>query len=395
MKSCNRNTWQYKLTAYMISQGISLLGSTIVSLAIIWYVTLGTGSGSMVAAVTVTTFLPQALIMLYGGVLADRYSPKLIVMLSDSLIALSTLVLVVLFVTGKGSIGWVLFFNALRSLGTGIQLPASKSILPQIVPSERLMKANSIYTGIWSTIQLVSPGLGGLVMSGMDIQFVFLVDIATALIGVLLLATIAIPKRAAEHSSQNAIAGLMEGFRYMMHTKTLRNSILLYTLFSLLVVPASQLTPLLAARNISDEVWVLSVIETAFSVGALTVSLWMAYKELHIPHFKLVGLSAIIFGVTMIVLLPVRGIVAFAVLMMIMGVGSPLYYTPLITHIQENTQEQYMGRTFSYVDLLSSLAMPLGMVAFGPLANVNILLPFVIPGASLILLGLVVRSKSK
>lgn len=395
MKPLKRNTWQYKLTAYMVSQGISLLGSSIVSRAIIWYVTLGTGSGSMIAGVTITTFLPQALIMLYGGVLADRYSPKRIVMISDSLIAMSTFVLVILFVTGTDSIGWVFFFNALRSFGTGIQLPASKSILPQIVPDEQLMKANSIYTGLWSTIQLISPGFGGLVMSLLSIQYVFLIDIGTAITGVLLLATVTIPIRDRPQGAENTKEGLLQGFRYIMNSKALRNSILLYTIFSFLVVPASQLTPLLASKNIGDEVWILSVIETAFSIGALAVSLFMAYKELHISHFKLIGLSAVIFGATMILLLPAHGIVIFAVFMMIMGVGSPLYYTPLITHIQENTEENYMGRTFSYVDLFSSLATPLGMLVFGPLANVNILLPFAIPGTSLILLGLWVRKKLK
>lgn len=394
MKQTSRETWQYKLTAYMVSQGISLLGSSIVSLAIIWYVTLGTGSGSMVAGVTITTFLPQALIMLYGGVLADRYSPKRIVMISDSLIALSTLILVIIFAAGADSIGWVLFFNALRSFGTGIQLPASKSILPQIVPDERLMKANSIFTGIWSTIQLVSPGLGGLVMSLMSIQYVFLIDVITAIIGVLLLATVSISVRKAQQNDENTKEGLTQGFQYIMRSKTLRNSILLYTVFSFLVVPASQLTPLLASKNIGGQVWILSVIETAFSIGALSVSIFMASKEIRIPHFKLVGLSSVIFGATMLMLLPVRGIVIFALLMIIMGMGSPLYYTPLMTHIQENTEESYMGRTFSYVDLFSSLATPLGMVAFGPLANLNILLPFIIPGTVLILLGLWVRIKS-
>lgn len=395
MKILGRNTWQYKLTAYMVSQGISLLGSTIVSLAIIWYVTLGTDSGSMVAGVTVTTFLPQALVMLYGGVLADRYHPKRIVMISDSLIALSTLLLVLLFFIDKDSTGWVLFFNGLRSLGTGIQLPASKSILPQIVPGEQLMKSNSIYTGIWSTIQLVSPGLGGLIMSFMPIQYVFLIDIATAIAGVLLLATIIIPVRRMQQNNENTKEGLVQGFFYIMNSKALRNSILLYTIFSFLVVPASQLTPLLASRNIGNEVWILSVIETAFSTGALAVSLFMAYKNFHVPHFKLIGLSAIIFGVTMILLLPARGVMVFGIFMMIMGIGSPLYYTSLITYIQENAEEIYMGRTFSYVDLFSSLATPVGMVLFGPLANANILLPFVIPGICLILMGTCVRIKSE
>lgn len=393
MKPIKRNTWQYKLTAYMVSQGISLLGSSIVSLAVIWYVTLGTGSGSMVAGVTITTFLPQALVMLYGGVLADRYPPKWIVMISDSLIALSTLLLVFLFIAGADSIGWLLFFNALRSFGTGIQLPASKSILPQIVPAEQLMKANSIFTGIWSTIQLVSPGLGGLVMSLMSIKYVFLIDVITAIIGVFLLSTVPIPALKTQQREDNAKEGLIQGFHYMMRSKTLRNSILLYSIFSFMVVPASQLTPLLASKNIGSEVWILSVIETAFSIGALTVSFIMASKEIHIPHFKLIGLSSVIFGATMLLLLPARGIVIFALFMMVMGMGSPLYYTPLMTHIQENTDESYMGRTFSYVDLFSSLSMPLGMLVFGPLANVNMALPFVIPGVLLILLGLGVRKK--
>ena len=393
MKPSKKDTWQYKLTAYMVSQGISLLGSSIVSLAIIWYVTLGTGSGIMVAGVTVTTFLPQALILLYGGVLADRYSPKRIVMISDSMIALSTFVLVILFITGKDSIRWVLFFNALRSFGTGIQLPASKSILPQIVPGEQLMKANSIYTGIWSTIQLVSPGLGGLVMSLMSIPFVFLIDIGTAITGVLLLATVAIPVREMRQSAENKNEGLVDGFHYIMNSIALRNSILLYTIFSFLVVPASQLTPLLASQNIGKEVWILSVTETAFSIGALAVSVFMSYKELPIPHVKLIGISAVIFGATMILLLPAHGIVVFAVLMMIMGAGSPLYYTPLITLIQENTEDRYMGRTFSYADLFSTLAAPIGMGVFGPMANVSILLPFVIPGVGLILLGFLTGKK--
>lgn len=393
MRMLKKETWQYKLTAYIVSQGISLLGSSVVSLAIIWYVTLGTGSGSLVAGVTITTFLPQALVMLYGGILADRYPPKRIVILSDSMIALSTLILAIFFFSGIDNVGWVFFFNALRSFGTGIQLPASKSILPQIVPKEQLMRANSINTGVWSVIQLVSPGLGGLVMSLMDMEYVFLIDVLTAVISIIILATIIMPSCEILQRNENTREELVQGFRYIMNSRALRSAILLYTVFQFLVVPASQLTPLLASKNVGGEVWILSVIETAFSIGALSVSLFMAYRELKIPHFKLIGLSSIVFGMTMLLLLPARGILLFAAMMFLMGIGSPLYYTPLITHIQENTEESYMGRTFSYVDLLSSLSTPLGMMVFGPLANISILLPFVIPGIALILLGIWVQKK--
>lgn len=393
MRMLKKESWQFKLTAYMLSQGISLLGSSVVSLAIIWYVTLKTGSGSLVAGVTITTFLPQALVMLYGGVLADRYPPKRIVILSDSMIAISTLILTIFFIIGIDNIGWVFFFNALRSFGTGIQLPASKSILPQIVPKEQLMKANSINTGVWSVIQLVSPGLSGLIMSLMDMEYIFLIDVATAVISIIILATIIVPSSEIRQGNENIREELVQGFHYIMNSRALRKAILLYTIFQFLIVPASQLTPLLASTNVGSEVWILSVIETAFSIGALSVSLFMAYRELKIPHFKLIGLSSIVFGLTMLLLLPARGILLFAAMMFLMGFGSPLYYTPLITHIQESTEDSYMGRTFSYVDLLSSLATPLGMIVFGPLANINILLPFVISGVALILLGIRIRNK--
>lgn len=72
-------SWQMKLTVYMLSQTISMLGSSIVSLAMIWHVTLQTNSEISIAGITITTFLPQALIMLAGGVIADRFSMKKII----------------------------------------------------------------------------------------------------------------------------------------------------------------------------------------------------------------------------------------------------------------------------------------------------------------------------
>lgn len=394
MNGMTHTNWKKKFALYMVSQAISMLGSSIVSLALIWYVTLQTSSGMIIAGVTITTFIPQALVMLFGGVLADRYPPKRIVMLADAFIALSTLILAVLFWAGAGSIGWIFFFNTLRSLGSGLQLPASKSVLPLIVPQSELMKANSVNTSIWSIIQLVSPGLGGLAMNYFTMGSVLLIDVVSAAIGITIFGVVTLPARKNKPSFENTKEGLLQGFHYLWNSKPLRYGIILYSLFQFLVVPASQLTPLLATLNVSSEVWVLSVIETAFSVGALAVSLVMAYKTIRLPHFKLIRVSSALFGTTMLLLLTARQVPMFAFWMMLMGMGSPLYYTPLMTHIQENTEEAYMGRTFSAMDMFSSLAMPLGMVVFGPLASFNIALSFIIPGGLLILLGVLVAKKS-
>ncbi|SKC84568.1 MFS transporter, DHA3 family, macrolide efflux protein [Maledivibacter halophilus] len=388
LKKIEINNWRFKLFAYMTSQGVSLLGSTIVSFAVMWYITLKTGSGIAVAGVAITTYLPQALIMLFGGVMADRYPPKKIVMLADSAVAFSTLVLAILFLIGIDGIGWIFFFNSLRSLGSGIQMPAIKSMLPILVPEKELMRANSIYTSIWCVIQLISPGISGIIMSFMSMSGVFFIDVITAAIGILLLSTISMPARQNSVDNYKAIEELKSGVRYILSNSSLKNSILFYSAFSFLVVPASQLTPLLASQTFGDEIWILSAIETAFSIGALLVSLFLSYKKLSTESFKLIGFSSMLFGLVMILLIPSKNIILFVMLMFMMGIGSPLYYTPLTTHIQEITEESYLGRTFSFVDLFSSLAIPFGMIIYGPLSNLSIAIPFLIPGVLLILLGL-------
>ncbi|MFV0394100.1 MAG: MFS transporter [Coprobacillaceae bacterium] len=386
--------WKTKLGIYMISQIITMLGSSIVSLSIIWYITLQTNSEISVAGITITTFLPQALIMLVGGVIADRFPVKRIIILSDVFIAGATLCLALLYFLGYQSIVWIYIFNTLRSLGTGIQLPASKSILPLFISEEQLLCANSYSTSIWSIIQLISPGLGGLALSLLPLGGIYLIDVISAVIGVTLLAIIPIKNNLTKQTA-SSMRLLKDGFLYLKQTKIIRNIIILYTVFQFLIVPASQLTPLLASIHLGNEVWILSGIEIAFSIGALVASLILGYKKIVTSHYRLIAYSASIFGITMCLIIILKHIPLFFITMVIMGIGSPLYYTPLITMIQENSAPEYMGRMFSYIDLFGTLATPCGMLLFGPLSTINIESSFLLPGIGMMVLGAYIFFKSR
>lgn len=82
-----------KAALFLISQSITLLGSSLVQFAIIWYVTLQTSSGAWVSALTVAAYVPQFIISFFSGVWADRYSRKMLIILADSVIALATMAL--------------------------------------------------------------------------------------------------------------------------------------------------------------------------------------------------------------------------------------------------------------------------------------------------------------
>ena len=104
----NDLTWKKPITRFLTAQTISLFGSSLVQYAIVWYITLTTSSGKMLTISTLCGFLPQILISLFAGVWIDRYDRKTMIMLSDSAIAVSTLLLAIAFLSGHKSV-WLLF----------------------------------------------------------------------------------------------------------------------------------------------------------------------------------------------------------------------------------------------------------------------------------------------
>lgn len=82
--------WKKNIVLFIVSQTISLFGSSLVQYAIMWYITLKTQSGIMMTVYIICGFLPTFFLSPFAGVWADRYNRKLLIILSDSIIAISS-----------------------------------------------------------------------------------------------------------------------------------------------------------------------------------------------------------------------------------------------------------------------------------------------------------------
>ena len=124
-----KNGWRKKAVLFLVSQCITLFGSTLVQMAVVWYVTLETGSGVWVSAVSVSSYLPQFLISFPGGVWADRYHRKRLIIGADTATAAATLLMICILPLLKGNgetgeglvLAGLLLMSVLRSAGAGIQ----------------------------------------------------------------------------------------------------------------------------------------------------------------------------------------------------------------------------------------------------------------------------------
>jgi DHA3 family macrolide efflux protein-like MFS transporter len=179
------------------------------------------------------------------------------------------------------------------------------------------------------------------------------------------------------------------GFRYIGGQPWLKTMFIATACFVVLVSPAALLTPLQVARTFGDQVWRLTAVEVAFSIGMMAggilISIWGGFKNK--THTMI--LAWVVFGVTTVLFGVIPSFWVYLAVMLLCGSAMPLYNTPSMTLVQTKIPPELMGRVFSVMMMINGIGMPLGMAFFGPLGDIiKIEILLVITGALMILGGL-------
>ncbi|TGE39387.1 MFS transporter [Desulfosporosinus fructosivorans] len=379
--------WKKNIILFLASQTISLFGSSLVQYAIMWHITLTTQSGVMMTIAIICGFLPTLFLSPFAGVWADRYNRKTLIMLSDTLIALSTLILAIFFLMGYGSL-WLLFVtSAIRALGAAIQIPAIGAFLPQIVPEDKLTKVNATNGSIQAMVMLVSPMLSGALLTMTTIETIFFIDVVTAAIAVsVLFLFLHVPVHAKAQAKQTTsyFGDMYEGFTYIKNHAYIKRFFLFCAFFFFLVAPVAFLTPLQVTRSFGNDVWRLTAIEITFSIGMMVggaiMASWGGFKNrIHSMTLSMLVTGACTFALGVI---PIFWI--YLIIMGLVGITMPLFNTPSTVLIQEKVEADFLGRIFGVFGMIASSMMPLGMLLFGPIADI-IKIEWLLMGTGLLL----------
>ena len=374
-KVFNMEHWKKNVALFLVGQGITLIGSSLVSYAIMWHVTLKTQSGIMMSVFVVATMLPMFFMSPFGGVWADRFNKKYIINIADGSIAIVTLVIAIFYSIGFENIVLLFICAIVRSAGQGVQMPAVTSLIPQITPEKHLVRINGINSTIQSISTLGSPALAGLLMTFAPLQVIFFIDVVTAAIGisVLFFFVKTPPKTKQEREllkGRTYFTDIKEGVKYALKRSFIKRFIVVATLFNILLAPAMFLAILQVTRNFGADVWRLSLTELGFSIGMLiggiVVAVWGGFKNKTVT----VIFGTIIFGAATIGLGLMNIFGLYIVCMAVCGAAVPFFNTASLSIFQIKVDSEYMGRIMSVITMISSLVMPLGMLVFGPLGDV-------------------------
>jgi len=158
-------------------------------------------------------------------------------------------------------------------------------------------------------------------------------------------------------------------YQYIKNHQYVRRFFLFCGAFFILVSPVAFLTPLQVARSFGNDVWRLTAIEVTFSVGMMAGGILMASWGGFRNKVYTMIMACLIMGAGTVALGIIPIFWLYNVVMAIVGMAMPMMNTPSTVLLQQKVEEEYLGRVFGVLSMISSSMMPLGMLVFGPLSD--------------------------
>lgn len=355
-----------------IGQTMSLLTSAIVQYAIIWYITFKTGSAMDLAIATIAGILPQILLGPFAGVIVDRFDRKKIMILSDSSIAITTLILGIFFMIGEPSLLGMCIVLAIRSLGTTFHTPSFQASIPLLAPKEKMVQIAGINQTINSATLIIAPLLAGVLFGIMPIQYIIFLDIIGALFGVISIMLVKIPSPEIEETEKKHLfLEMKEGFDEIRKSKYLAILTIFVTIISILFMPIGSMYPLITSNYFGLGPIHISIVEVAFSIGMLiggiVISTWGGFKK---KQYTII-IAMLLFAVFLLLsgFVPTNLFWIFVVLTFLMGVMGPFFNSIYIAVLQLKIAPEKLGRVFSITMSLMTIATPIGLLVTAPIAE--------------------------
>ncbi|MDR0416910.1 MAG: MFS transporter [Propionibacteriaceae bacterium] len=361
--------WQRPASTLLASQTAAAFGTALAQFAITWHLTLETESGVIMALSIVFGMLPQAVVSVVGGVLADRMSKRRLIIASHAGIALATVGLAAAMSAGVGGHGLIFFVLAIRSVGAGLRAPAVSALVPQLVPASQLLRVNGAFQTAQSAVSILSPMAAAAALATTSITAVLLVDVAVSTAAIGLVAATSLPPVRAAAAGTRWRRDLAEGVQYTRQHTFVRWVFALAVVVVLLGAAPAYLVPLRIARSFGGALWMLGGSQIAVSLGTITVGLLAAVLGQRLRLTVLLAAAPALFGAASLVLGLSHDIWPLFGAMFVAGAALAVATGLSATLLQERVAPAYLGRVFGLFGLVL-FAMPLGLVVFGPLADV-------------------------
>ncbi|MDJ0635033.1 MAG: MFS transporter [Xenococcaceae cyanobacterium MO_188.B29] len=387
-----------------IGENISLLGNQFYLVALPWLTIQLTDSGVSLGTVLMAAAIPRAALLLLGGVVSDRSFPRIVMITSNALRALVTILLTTIVAIQAIQVWHLYLFSVCFGILEGFFIPASKAIVPSLVKKELLVASNTLIQGTNQLILTLGPVIGGLLIATVNIESAFAIDAATFIFTTIVLFFVKgslepniEPLQAVESSTQknlnssskieNLMAGIREGINYGWHNLALRTVLLVVMVYNLTFIGPLQIgVTSLAHNRFPGGAVALGVMNSAWGGGGLLGALAPSLLR-NIPRIGILMLIiGTIQGASLMFLGFVPNVVLASLTIVVLGFCTGFFIVTEITWIQKRTPPEILGRVMSLRMLSSFGIAPFSYALAGLLVDLNLTILFSLTSCIILIL---------
>ena len=360
---------------YWFGQMISLTGTWMQTVGQAWLVLQLTHSAWQLGLVGALQFLPVLLFSLFGGVFADRWPKRTVLLITQSAAMIQAFLLFFLLMTHGIQIWHIYVLAMLLGLMNSLDQPTRSSFVVELVGRDDLPNAVALNSSLVNLARIVGPGIGGIVIAATGVTLLFLLNALSFLAVIVGLALInrhelhAQPQRQSDAPArQSTWQSLREGLSYVGKTPAVLLMIIVVGLVLLFGANFNVFLPLFATNVLHVGATGFGFLSAANGIGALIAALWLAWSHQR-PTIRRVLVGALIFGVLEVIFAASHIYPLSLALIAGIGVAETIFGALAITTVQTISPDRLRGRVTSVYVLSFTGSIPPGYLLSGWLSS--------------------------
>jgi MFS family permease len=369
--------WNRDFVLLWQGQLVSVMGDVVYSIALGFWILARTGSTALMGTLMAAGTLPRVLVAPFAGVVVDRVNRKWLMVAMDTIRGLLVVALAVALFLGVGEV-WMVFAAAVLLSACGaFFFPAVGSVLPDIVPKQGLVKANSSMAAVQTGAGLVGNPVGGFLYTALGAPVMFLFNGVSYIVSAAAIVLMRIPHAARAAADARFFAELREGLRFMWQYRGVRHLLTLAITANFFASMGIVLILPLFERTAGLGPGPYGILMASFAAGLALGFLAMSVVNIPYRHrFAIFFLGAPLTSVCAAVMPWMSWLPAMCGLMFVGGAANSLVNSFIGASLQAAVPQEVRGRVFSLMAFSAGL-MPIAMALGGVLAEFVPLRPLI------------------
>jgi MFS family permease len=355
---------------FFAGQSISLIGTWMTRVATGWLVYRLTGSALLLGTISFAGQIPTFLLAPFAGVWIDRLDRRQVLIWTQTLAMVQSLLLAWLTLSHQVNIHWILCLSAFQGMINAFDMPARQSFLLEMVEDRRdLGNAIAINSSMVNMARLIGPSLAGMLIAATSEGWCFLIDGISYIAVIISLLMMHVNAPVVKRAATSMLHELTEGWTYVTGFVPVRTILLLFAIISLMGMPFVVLMPVFAGEVLHGGAHTLGFLMAAMGLGALVSALALAARRSVLGLGTMILYSSAIFG---------AGLIGFGLshffwlsmaAMAVAGFGMMQGMAASNTIIQTIVSEDKRGRVMSYYTMAFVGMAPFGSLLAGTMAH--------------------------